>query len=729
MADDAADNEAPDATKPKGDEPEGRLLRVKRWHKESIGGVEDWRKKAETDYAFRAGHQWEEADRKKLEDEQRPVITFNRCGPIIDVTSGLEINAREEIALKPRERSDSAACEAGMALIEYVRDACDAEDEETDAFEDLLISGMGWTEAYVDPDSSDVKQRRVDPFEMIWPGKCKQKNLGDAKYLMRVREISRDEAEAMWPDASPGQLDARWAKTGVDTGEEGPAFSDPGYDQGSTLRSDSDTVTVVECQWRETVPRVRMRRIEPDPQTGQPRVVEKATLDVERAKAFAAQAAQADPPIQLEMNTVREVQTWQGFYGSVELSYEKLPVQGEGFTWKAMTGKWDREDECFYGLLRMAHDPQRYANKWLSQSLHILNTTAKNTVIYDPLAFADNRKFEEKWAQPGATIALAEGAVLGNSHQVIESQSFPTGFFQLMQFAIESIREVTGVNLELAGMQDNDQAGVLEYQRKQSAMTVLAPFFGALRRMRKGIGRVLLRLIIEYMDEEEMLRVVGDAADQEPQKYPSLQPGQEQGPAQPTPGQAAVAALKAAGFDKYDVVVDEAPSSPHAKERAWAAIQQMLPILQSFGSAVPPEVWVEIARYSPLPSAMSEKISQAITKQPTPEEQQKAQEKEQIIKQGAIAKVSRDEAAAEKDRAIAEQTRSEIGQPPPQPDDGHRHPSGPAGMARDLATAEKERALAEKARMETSLAPYKAAGELLRHKPDPFVPPPPVRRQ
>lgn len=288
----------------------------------------------------------------------------------------------------------------------------------------------------------------------------------------------------------------------------------------------------------------------------------------------------------------------------------------------------------YYGLIRMARDPQQYANKWLSQSLHILNTSAKNTVLYDASLFDDVRKFEERWAQPGATIA-ATGPITDDKFRIVNAQGFPTGFFQLMQFAIESIRQTTGVNLELAGMQDNDQAGVLEMQRKQAAMTILAPFFGNLRRARKGIGRVLLTLILEYMPEQEMVRILG----------------QEQA--------AAVQAMKAAGFSRYDVVVDEAPSSPNAKERAWQAIQAVLPLLQSMGAGVPNEVWVQIARFSPLPASMSEAIVQALEKPPSPEEQQKKAEAEQITKQGAIAKAQRDMAAASLDKAEEEQTRVE----------------------------------------------------------------------
>ena len=46
------------------------------------------------------------------------------------------------------------------------------------------------------------------------------------------------------------------------------------------------------------------------------------------------------------------------------------------------------------------------------------------------------------------------------------------GHVDLMQFAITSIRDCTGINLELLGQKDINQPGILEAQRKQAGMTV-----------------------------------------------------------------------------------------------------------------------------------------------------------------------------------------------------------------------------------------------------------------
>ena len=42
----------------------------------------------------------------------------------------------------------------------------------------------------------------------------------------------------------------------------------------------------------------------------------------------------------------------------------------------------------------------------------------------------------------------------------------------LIQFAITSIRDCTGINLELLGQKDINQPGILEAERKQTGITV-----------------------------------------------------------------------------------------------------------------------------------------------------------------------------------------------------------------------------------------------------------------
>jgi hypothetical protein len=145
-----------DASAPTDDKDDDAFLRqVKGWFKLDREHWAEWRAAATEDFDFVAGHQWDEKDLEKLRDEFRPVITFNRIGPTVDSVTGLEISNRREVRFIPREQGDALPNEVYTAAAEWVRDECDAEDEETDAFFDTVVCGMGWTETRIDYEEGD----------------------------------------------------------------------------------------------------------------------------------------------------------------------------------------------------------------------------------------------------------------------------------------------------------------------------------------------------------------------------------------------------------------------------------------------------------------------------------------------------------------------------------------------------------------------------------------------
>ncbi|MDH2313340.1 hypothetical protein [Methylobacterium brachiatum] len=581
---------------------EALLRRLRGWYRVDREASGKWREDAREDYDFVAGRQWSADDEAVLKAQGRPPVTFNRILPVIKAVAGSEVNSRQDIQYLPREIGDAAKNELLTEASRYLADEAEAEDEESDAFVDCSICGMGWIEMRLDyetnPDGAYVEDR-VNPLEMIWDGSARKRNLSDARRLFRARTMDRAEAEALFPDADPSDLDAAWAEDregGVEHREiqAGESRIDrPGQDAGPN----TSRVTIVECQWWE---RARVAVVV-DPATGEPQ-----DMEPKQAAVVAKRAAMLGMPLQVFHRTKRVYR--RAFIGAVVLEEGPAPA-GDQFSYACLTGDRDHNKGTWFGVVRPMRDPQRFANKWLSQTLDMLNRQSKGGWIMEKGAVPDQRAFEASIAKPGAVSWVSDGALMSARMKEKPLPVLPSGHWQLMEFAIGSIRDTSGVNLELLGQKQNDQAGVLEYQRKQAAMTILATLFDALRRARKHIGRVRLYFIQTYLSDGRLIRIVGDE------------------------GAKVVPLMRDQTMGDFDVVIDDAPASPNQQQIVWQTFTSVLPIIKDM---ITPQVLLEILPYSPFPASFVAKMRDLLAQSAdTPEQEQQ----KQIAVQTAVARI------------------------------------------------------------------------------------------
>lgn len=588
MASDERDMPGDQFAQTSGDDPpDDRLAQFQQWFRRSRDQAYKWRTEARQCYDFVAGAQWDEEDSQKLELQNRPCLTFNRIGSVVSSVLGLEISNRQEVRFVPRQLGQSGVNELLTDAGKWVRDGCNAEDEESDAFGDLITCGLACTETRIDydedPDGKLIIDR-VDPLEMYWDSSSRKRNLLDARHIFRIKQIGIEQAQEMFPDETPNDLDAVWAKDiEGDVSDPHDATIAPYYkiDQSPDIDKRTALITMVECQWWEHVMKYRVA----DPMSGKA-----TTLSKEDFIKFSSRAKQLGMPVISAPMKTRRYQ--RAIIGSKVLKTWDGPDKG-GFTYKFMTGKRDRNKGTWYGLVRAMLDPQRWANKWLSQVMFIINSNAKGGLFAEADAFENPQEAEATYSSPDSITILNAGALEAGKIKEKTMAKFPAGIDHLMQFAISSIRDVSGVNLELLGMANKDQAGVLEHQRKQAGMTILAGFFDALREYRKNQGQLMLYYITNFLSDGRLIRIGGD----QDAKYVPL--------------------VRDPGLVEYDVIVDETPTSPNQKEQAWGAIVQMMPFLSK--TPMPPAVALELLKYSPLPTALVTDIGQIVGNMPPPQ--------------------------------------------------------------------------------------------------------------
>lgn len=587
MASDEKDMPGDQFAQTSGDDPPNdQFGQFQQWFRRARDKSFKWRTETRTCYDFVAGAQWDEEDSQKLELQNRPCLTFNRVGAVVSSVLGLEISNRQEVRFIPRQLGQAGVNELLTDAGKWARDGCNAEDEESDAFGDLIIAGLGVTETRIDydedPDGKLIIDR-VDPLEMYWDSSSSKRNMGDARHVFRVKQVGVEQAMEMFPDINPNDLDAVWAKDiEGDVSEPHDATIAPYYkiDQSPDIDKRTALITLVEVQWWEHVMKYRVA----DPMSGKA-----ITLEKDDYEKYASRAKKLGIPVISAPMKTRRYQ--RGILGSRILKIWDGPDKG-GFTYKFMTGKRDRNKGTWYGLVRAMLDPQRWANKWLSQVMFIINSNAKGGLFAEADAFENPQEAEATYSSPDSITILNPGALEGGKIKEKTPAEFPAGIDHLMQFAISSIRDVSGVNLELLGMAAQDQPGILEHQRKQAGMTILAGFFDSLREYRKNQGQLMLYYITNFLSDGRLIKIGGD---QDGQYVPLVH--------QP-------------GLVEYDVIVDETPTSPNQKEQAWGAITQLMPWLSKAG--LPPKVMLEMLKYSPLPTALVADITKDVMAMPPP---------------------------------------------------------------------------------------------------------------
>lgn len=586
------------------EDSDSRTAEVRKKWREAKEALSDWRTEARRCYAFRDGDQWEETDRSEMKKEQRPALTFNRIGAMVDSVSGIEINNRQEVHYYPRTMEDVRVNEIYTEAGKWARDNCYADDEESDAFKDATTCGIGLTETLMDYEvnqDGDLKILRRDPLKAAWSPYACQKGLEDAQEVFYADYMKKSDVEKRW------ETEVLYSDEPADSNVQHQADRVLVYDEDSWADDKQKGQVLVlhyQCYKLEDVYRAA------DPFTGQEVKYDKKGFEEIQEKVKPLGMVFVEKPNPDATNEIRYVKQktrvyYRGFYcGDKELEWGKLPVKdARGFTFRFITGKRDHVKKMWYGIVRPMIDPQQWGNKFLSLTVDIMARNAKGGVFVEENALKDPKKAEEDWATPSPFIMLNEGGLA--KVQERQQSQYPTGWDRLMNFSFDALHWVSGLNPEALGMQDRAQAGVLEETRKRAALAILAPLFDSLKRYRKSQGYLMLAYIREFLSDGRIIRITGKPKDA---AYMRL--------------------VKQDDTAEYDVVVDDAPTSPDFRDRVWQGLQPLIPALIKQGVPIPQSV----IEYAPgISSEVATELQNAMQGVPPPQIAAKMQKMEQLI--------------------------------------------------------------------------------------------------
>lgn len=586
----------------------------------------DSREEARALYDLRAGHQMTPEDEAAIDekyDGAYPKIAFNVTDKYCSAVEGLQVNNRQEMRFYPREEGDAGIDEFSTGVVKWCRDQSEAEDEETDAFGDVFLTGMGWIEHFLedeeDPESPYIGQDRVDRMEMYYDPNARKKNLVDRRWDCRLKGFTADEFEEKFGEQAWGEFE------GPDDGSVQHVSQPDDYGNRSGGSNQPHRIYVADYQFCESVQHWIVTANLPNPDTGQVAPMrEVVTKSDWRVMKQALESA----GIPYESERVSKRCYYRAWIRQDRI-LGKVRELKCGFTREAITGKRDRNTNTWYGIGRVIKDPQLWLNKFFASILYTLMVNAKGGLMAEEDAFEDPNEAERTWANPSAITFTTPGAISGGKLQPKPPAPYPAGMEALMRFTMDILPGTSGISPELLGLADRDQPGVLEAQRKQSAMAIIAWVFDAMRRYYKRSGKLMLSMIAEYLNDGQLIRITGE----EGAKYVRL--------------------IKDKLVRRFDTIVDESPTSVNMQERAWISMREAIPMAAQLGATPPPSA----IKY--IPGLPAEFKAEWLKSLQDPEKQQQAQEGAELQKAAAQAEIAKDQTQAQLNAAKAQQITTE----------------------------------------------------------------------
>lgn len=291
------------------------------------------------------------------------------------------------------------------AAMKWVDDECEAEDEISDCFMDMVICGMGWSEVRMsydeEPDGKVISAERFTPFEGYWDLLATKRNLGDSRWRARGRWWPREQAEEEFPKLKDlnlvtGELRDDWQETAEPIDVTRAIFYRD--TNGEWYNKHKDEVMIYHYQWWEHETQYRVG----DPSSGRAVTLSANKFNkILRDQGDGYALMPGGQPVKFVKTKARK------YYYAFVCGDEPLdegPIQCNDFTLLAMCAKHDETKNHWYGVVRALLDPQRWANKFFSTIQDIMMSNRQGGAFVEEDALVDPEQAEQDWAAANPLI-------------------------------------------------------------------------------------------------------------------------------------------------------------------------------------------------------------------------------------------------------------------------------------------------------------------------------------
>ena len=481
-----------------------------------------WLKEAREDTDYNLGYQWTAANKKTVEGEGRPALTFNEIQPIIRLVSGYQRQNRMDIKVIGVEGGDDFVAEIMTLLIKNVMTSDFGEFKVSEMFNNGIMSSKGWIEGDVsyedDPLNGKIKLYNGHYDEIFPDPRYRTYNMEDGEYLLKEIRITKARLLNLFPDKKNKLKNIAPAKTadGISTvTEENP---ETGYYKTTEGEEDVDIDRATEgtdytrsdlrklynvrwCDYKKYEQKVYTI----DEMSGELKDVTDKKLSTRDLK----QMTDAIP----YLSVVRQKTStpWRAVVcGDVVLENEVSQFYPHIKSFPAVpyvacfTPIGKTPEKIFQGLIRSLKDPQNEINKRYSQ---LLNSIANAPWVGDRDALTPDgkRELEKFGSSPRGVYWKKEGSDLHRERPVVEASAYAA----LVQGGSDALKRISNVNMDVFGAGKGASGQALAMREKLSIMAI-QDVYDNLRYSRHILAKFIIGMILATYTPQKIVRVCGE---------------------------------------------------------------------------------------------------------------------------------------------------------------------------------------------------------------------------
>jgi len=498
-----------------------KLEKAKALFIDALNKDNKWQQDAREDFEFRDGKQWSDAETDIMEEELRPILTFNLSKSSVDLVMGINEDNRIIHKAAPTDPTDGFLCEVLNDLDSFESELHDFVAEEDGALESGSICGRGFVGIDFKPDPDRfgdiiMSEINIPVHEVHFDPASRKSDMSDASYFVWDRWMTKEDFKIRFPKYGPKRLDefieheGHFSASSDPISEDGIPVSDaPGVDFERQMDTDihfydqsHNMIRVVHMEYYEFYKRYYIYNPE------QNDWVEGDKPTPEQEVAFLETFGE---PISVETMFDKRVR-WLQFIGN-EILYDDIsPLPYKGFSVCVTFAYRDVSQRSHndFGLIRLIKDPQREVNKRWSQALNMLNQQVQPGVFAETEAFVDEDQAKQSMKVAGDITWINPGAISGGKIQERNVPTFPAAPMQMEQFSQDIMKKITGINPDLMGEDSGrKEPGVVVRMRQQQGLTLLKPLFRNFNFMKKELFKRRISIIMKYMPDQQIKAILG----------------------------------------------------------------------------------------------------------------------------------------------------------------------------------------------------------------------------